>query len=138
MIIGHEITHGVGDQGRHIRANGNMNNWWGEVTASNFAERTKCMENQYSQLEFAGMQLNGKLTLGENIADNGVITLRRGSRTVKSTAEFKWDEGYSVWPNPENPNSEHARTIKCGGPYRWFIVLLVMVMKQVISMKVKL
>ena len=75
MIIGHEITHGFDDQGRHMGANGNMNNWWGEVTASNFAERTKCMENQYSQLEYAGMKLNGKLTLGENIADNGGIKI---------------------------------------------------------------
>jgi len=75
MIIGHEITHGFDDQGRHMGANGNMNNWWGDVTASNFAERTKCMENQYSQLEYAGMKLNGKLTLGENIADNGGIKI---------------------------------------------------------------
>merc|ERR1711962_1979413 len=52
-----------------------MNNWWGDITASNFAERTKCMENQYSQLEYAGMKLNGKLTLGENIADNGGIKI---------------------------------------------------------------
>ena len=51
--------------------------------------------------------------------DNGVITLGRGSETVNSTAELKCDEGYSVWTNPENPNGEHARTIKCGVNGEW-------------------
>ena len=75
MIIGHEITHGFDDQGRHMDANGNMENWWGNETEVNFAERKQCMEEQYGNLEFAGMKLNGKLTLGENIADNGGIKI---------------------------------------------------------------
>ena len=75
MIIGHEITHGFDDQGRHMGANGNMENWWGEETERNFATRSQCMEEQYGNLEFAGMKLNGKLTLGENIADNGGIKI---------------------------------------------------------------
>ena len=75
MIIGHEITHGFDDQGRHMDSNGNMENWWGRETEENFAERSQCMEKQYSELEFAGMKLNGRLTLGENIADNGGIKI---------------------------------------------------------------
>lgn len=75
MIIGHEITHGFDDQGRHMGADGNMNNWWGNKTSENFSERTQCMIEQYNQLIFAGTHLNGELTLGENIADNGGIKI---------------------------------------------------------------
>ena len=75
MIIGHEITHGFDDQGRHMDSNGNMENWWGKETEENFADRSQCMEKQYGELEFAGMKLNGRLTLGENIADNGGIKI---------------------------------------------------------------
>jgi len=75
MIIGHEITHGFDDQGRHMGADGNMKQWWEDITVSNFASRTQCMEQQYSNLRYAGMNLNGKLTLGENIADNGGIKI---------------------------------------------------------------
>ena len=75
MIIGHEITHGFDDQGRHMGADGNMDNWWGDETSQNFKNRSQCMIDQYSQLRFADMNLNGQLTLGENIADNGGIKI---------------------------------------------------------------
>ena len=75
MIIGHEITHGFDDQGRHMAANGSMHNWWGKTTETKFAEKSKCMIDQYSNLVFAGQHLNGQLTLGENIADNGGIKI---------------------------------------------------------------
>ena len=75
MIIGHEITHGFDDQGRHMGADGNMNNWWGNETTSKFGVKTKCMIEQYGNLTFAGEKLNGQLTLGENIADNGGIKI---------------------------------------------------------------
>ena len=75
MIIGHEITHGFDDQGRHMGADGNMKQWWEDITVENFAGRTQCMEEQYSKLRYAGMNLNGKLTLGENIADNGGVKI---------------------------------------------------------------
>ena len=85
MIIGHEITHGFDDQGRHMGANGNMENWWGAETERNFATRSQCMEEQYGSLEFAGMKLNGKLTLGENIADNGGIKI-----AYNAWVSWKW------------------------------------------------
>jgi predicted metalloendopeptidase len=75
MIIGHEITHGFDDQGRHMNADGNMKDWWGNETTEKFTERTQCMIDQYSNLTFADMKLNGRLTLGENIADNGGIKI---------------------------------------------------------------
>jgi len=89
MIIGHEITHGFDDQGRHMGANGNMENWWGAETERNFATRSQCMEEQYGSLEFAGMKLNGKLTLGENIADNGGIKIAYNAWKASTDAEVK-------------------------------------------------
>lgn len=62
-------------KGRHMGADGNMDNWWGEETAENFKNRSQCMIEQYSKLRFADMNLNGQLTLGENIADNGGIKI---------------------------------------------------------------
>ena len=75
MIIGHEITHGFDDQGRHMDADGNRNNWWGNSTSENFAEKTECMVDQYDKQTFMGMNLSGRLTLGENIADNGGVKI---------------------------------------------------------------
>ena len=75
MIIGHEITHGFDDQGRHMDADGNRKNWWGESTSQNFAESAECMVDQYDKQTFMGMNLSGRLTLGENIADNGGVKI---------------------------------------------------------------
>jgi len=75
MIIGHEITHGFDDQGRHMDADGNRKNWWGNSTSENFAENAECMIDQYDKQTFMGMNLSGRLTLGENIADNGGVKI---------------------------------------------------------------
>ena len=71
-IIGHEITHGYDDQGRQFDSNGNMNNWWTEKDKELFDARTKVIEEQFDQyVVLDSIHLNGKLTLGENIADLG-------------------------------------------------------------------
>lgn len=72
-VIGHEITHGFDDSGRQYDGTGNLQQWWTNASVTNFKERADCMTNQYSSytVEEAGKKLNGKLTLGENIADNG-------------------------------------------------------------------
>ncbi|XP_022344014.2 neprilysin-1-like [Crassostrea virginica] len=72
-VIGHEITHGFDDSGRQYDGHGNLKQWWSNASITNFKERADCMTNQYSSytVEEAGKKLNGKLTLGENIADNG-------------------------------------------------------------------
>lgn len=72
-VIGHEITHGFDDSGRQYDGAGNLKQWWSNASITNFKERADCMTNQYSgyTVEEAGKKLNGKLTLGENIADNG-------------------------------------------------------------------
>ncbi len=73
-VIGHEITHGFDDKGRLYDASGNLNDWWTESDASNFESRSAKLENLFNGFKYFDMNVNGKLTLGENIADLGGIT----------------------------------------------------------------
>ena len=75
-VIGHEITHGFDDQGRHYDAEGNLAEWWTEKDATEFKARAQKVVDQYSSYEvLPGVHVNGELTLGENIADLGGVTL---------------------------------------------------------------
>jgi len=72
VVIGHEITHGYDDQGRKYDADGNLNDWWTEADAKAFEARAQKVVDQYDAYEvLPGLHVNGKLTLGENIADLG-------------------------------------------------------------------
>ncbi len=72
VVIGHEITHGYDDQGRKYDADGNLNDWWTEADARAFEARAQKVVDQYNAYEaLPGLHVNGKLTLGENIADLG-------------------------------------------------------------------
>lgn len=76
MVVGHEITHGFDDQGSKFDVNGNLKSWWAPSVRSKFEKRTACVDKQYSSYEvLPGVKLNGKLTLGENIADIGGVKL---------------------------------------------------------------
>jgi len=71
-VIGHEMTHGYDDQGSRFGPTGNMENWWTDADAKNFAARTDKLVQQFNGYEaLPGVKVNGKLTLGENIADLG-------------------------------------------------------------------
>uniref|UniRef100_A0A0N4ZHP9 Neprilysin n=1 Tax=Parastrongyloides trichosuri TaxID=131310 RepID=A0A0N4ZHP9_PARTI len=74
-VIGHEITHGFDDQGSQYDKNGNLFNWWDNESFHGFQERKKCIIDQYNKFEVPGtnLKVNGKLTIGENIADNGGV-----------------------------------------------------------------
>ncbi len=72
VVIGHEITHGYDDQGRKFDANGNLNDWWSAADAAEFDARAQKVVDQYGAYEaLPGLKVNGRLTLGENIADLG-------------------------------------------------------------------
>jgi putative endopeptidase len=72
VVIGHEITHGYDDKGRQYDAEGNLNDWWTEKDAKEFDARAEKVVDQYGSYEaLPGLKVNGKLTLGENIADLG-------------------------------------------------------------------
>jgi endothelin-converting enzyme/putative endopeptidase len=74
--IGHELTHGFDDEGRQFDAAGNLKDWWTKDDAQQFTERASCMVKQYDAIEpVPGVHLNGKLTLGENLADLGGLWL---------------------------------------------------------------
>jgi putative endopeptidase len=76
MVIGHEFTHGFDDEGRQYDAQGNLKSWWTEAAEKNFNERAALVEAQYNQYKpLPDVAINGKLTLGENIADLGGIKM---------------------------------------------------------------
>ncbi|XP_055544636.1 neprilysin-4-like [Wyeomyia smithii] len=72
-ILGHELTHGFDNSGRHYDKNGNMERWWSNHSLQEYDDRADCFVDQYSgyYVKEAKQYLNGSLTLGENIADNG-------------------------------------------------------------------
>jgi endothelin-converting enzyme/putative endopeptidase len=72
-VIGHEITHGFDDQGSRFDENGNLNDWWSNNDKQKYKERTTIIQNQYNNFSIEGNNVNGKLTLGENIADIGGV-----------------------------------------------------------------
>jgi putative endopeptidase len=75
-IIGHELTHGFDDEGSQFDADGNLKNWWTEKDKQNFKSKTDIIVNQFnSYIAIDSMHVNGELTLGENIADLGGLTI---------------------------------------------------------------
>jgi putative endopeptidase len=75
-VIGHEISHGFDDQGAQYDGNGNLRDWWTAADHTNFAAKTKMLVNQYNGYSpLPGYNVNGELTLGENIADNSGLAI---------------------------------------------------------------
>jgi endothelin-converting enzyme/putative endopeptidase len=75
-VIGHELTHGFDDQGRQFDARGNLKDWWTPADAKSFEDRAQCLVDEYAGFTaIDDVKLNGKLTLGENTADNGGLRI---------------------------------------------------------------
>jgi putative endopeptidase len=103
MVVGHELTHGFDDEGSQFDDKGNLENWWTDQVNTQFKAKTGCVEQQYSQYEvLPGLKLNGKLTLGENIADNAGAklafiayrTMRKGAEEVTTAGGFTEDQQF--------------------------------------------
>jgi putative endopeptidase len=76
VVIGHEMTHGFDDQGRLFDKDGNMTSWWTDEDAAAFTAKAEILASQYDAVEILpGVQANGHLTLGENIADHGGVSI---------------------------------------------------------------
>jgi putative endopeptidase len=76
VVIGHELTHGFDDQGSKFDADGNLRNWWTDSDRAEFEKRTDCIADEYSSfVPLEDIHLNGRLTLGENAADNGGVQI---------------------------------------------------------------
>jgi endothelin-converting enzyme/putative endopeptidase len=72
LVIGHELTHGFDDEGRKFDAKGNLRDWWTAQDGEEFEKRATCIADEYSSFTVVDdLKLNGRLTLGENTADNG-------------------------------------------------------------------
>ena len=75
-VIGHELTHGFDDEGKKFDAKGNLADWWTPADTAAFEKKTDCLVNEYNQfVPVDDVHVNGKLTLGENTADNGGLVL---------------------------------------------------------------
>jgi putative endopeptidase len=97
MVIGHEMTHGFDDQGSQFDKDGNLKVWWTKDDEAKFKAKTKAIATQYDQFTVLGnLHVNGNLTLGENIADNGGLAI--AYEAFKNTDEGKSDkkiDGYT-------------------------------------------
>jgi putative endopeptidase len=75
-VVGHELTHGFDDEGRQFDADGNLKDWWQKEDETRFKKLADCTVNEYGSFSpVRGVELNGRLTLGENTADNGGLRL---------------------------------------------------------------
>ncbi len=123
MVMGHELTHGFDDEGRQYDEKGNLNPWWTEKTETAFNERTACLTKQYDDYSpLENLHVRGKLTLGENIADNGGIRLaysafkkasrQVGSQPVSFTQDQQFFLGFAqAWCSKIRPEVERSHLI---------------------------
>lgn len=96
-VIGHEMSHGFDDQGCQFDKNGNQNNWWTAADKANYDKRTKVLEEYFSNYEVQpGKKINGKLTLGENIGDNGGLNIAfRAMSNLMKTKKLPVIDGFT-------------------------------------------
>lgn len=96
-VIGHEMSHGFDDQGCQFDKNGNQNNWWTAADKANYDKRTKVLEEYFNNYEvLPGKKINGKLTLGENIGDNGGLNIAfRAFSNLMKTKKLPVIDGFT-------------------------------------------
>ncbi len=128
LVIGHELTHGFDDQGRKYDPQGNLRDWWTKEDGEEFEKRAACVANEYSNfVAVDDLKLNGKLTLGENTADNGgarvsLMALEHVIAEDKSGKESQKIDGYTpqqrfflgfgrVWCEKRRPEVARMRVL---------------------------
>jgi len=126
LVIGHELTHGFDDQGRKYDPNGNLRDWWTEQDGREFEKRVSCVADEYSNfVAVDDLKLNGRLTLGENTADNGgariaLMALEHMIADDKTGKEAQKIDGYTpeqrfflgfgrVWCEKRRPEYERMQ-----------------------------
>jgi putative endopeptidase len=123
-VIGHEMTHGFDDHGSQFDGHGNLVDWWTPADEAEFKRRTACIADEYSTFPAAGgLAVNGRLTLGENTADNGGLRIAylayEASRTGKTgrtldglTPEQRFFVGFAqVWCSNTTPEAERQHVL---------------------------
>ena len=98
VVIGHEMTHGFDDQGRQFDADGNMHDWWTASDAAGFNERADLYDRFFSAIEvLPGLNSNGRLTLGENLADHGGLQVAwYAYKNATSKKPLKAKDGFTA------------------------------------------
>ena len=121
MTIGHEITHGFDDEGSKFDAKGNLKSWWTDEDRKRFEAKAKKVEKQFNAYTVAdGVKVNGKLTLGENIADLGGLSIafdayqlhlaRTGRKNIDGlTPEQRFFIGFNLFER-ESVRPEYVKT----------------------------
>ncbi len=100
LFMGHEITHGFDDEGRQFDGHGNLEDWWTKEDGERFKQKAQCIVDEYAQFKVGDTHLNGKLTLGENTADNGGMQLAYSALLARAAQEGidlnkKSEDGYT-------------------------------------------
>jgi putative endopeptidase len=128
LVIGHELTHGFDDQGRKFDPQGNLHDWWTEQDGQEFEKRVSCVADEYSNfVAVDDLKLNGRLTLGENTADNGgarvaLMALEHMIADDKTGKEGQKIDGYTpeqrfflgfgrVWCEKRRPEIARTRVL---------------------------
>ncbi|MFY9950815.1 MAG: M13 family metallopeptidase, partial [Candidatus Sulfotelmatobacter sp.] len=128
LVIGHELTHGFDDQGRKFDPHGNLHDWWTAQDGKEFEQRVSCVANEYSNfVAVDDLKLNGRLTLGENTADNGgariaLMALEQMIADDRNGKEAQTIDGYTpeqrfflgfgrVWCEKRRPEIARARVL---------------------------
>ncbi len=137
LVIGHELTHGFDDQGRKFDPQGNLHDWWTPEDGKEFEKRVSCVADEYSSfVAVDDLKLNGRLTLGENTADNGgariaLMALERMIAEDKTGKEAQKIDGYTpeqrfflgfarVWCEKRRPEYERTQvTTNPHSPGKW-------------------
>jgi endothelin-converting enzyme/putative endopeptidase len=97
LVIGHELTHGFDDQGRKFDPQGNLHDWWTEQDGKEFEKRVSCVADEYSSfVAVDDVKLNGRLTLGENTADNGGARIALAALERMIAEDKTGKEGQSI------------------------------------------
>jgi endothelin-converting enzyme/putative endopeptidase len=132
-VIGHEMTHGFDDQGRKFDGNGNLRDWWTPQDGAEFEKRAACIANEYSGFTAVDdVHVNGKLTLGENTADNGGVRVAlmalhdvlqgKDEKIDGFTADQRFFLGYAqIWCENQTPQALRQQALTnphSPGPYR--------------------
>ncbi|MFY9908635.1 MAG: M13 family metallopeptidase [Candidatus Sulfotelmatobacter sp.] len=128
VVIGHELTHGFDDQGRKFDPQGNLHDWWTAEDGKEFEQRVSCVANEYSSfVAVDDLHINGRLTLGENTADNGgariaLMALEKMIAEDKTGKEGQTIDGYTpeqrfflgfgrVWCEKRRPEVSRMRVL---------------------------
>ena len=137
LVIGHELTHGFDDQGRKFDPQGNLRDWWTEEDGKEFEKRVSCVADEYSNfVAVDDLKIKGRLTLGENTADNGGARIalmalehmiaedktgKEGEKIDGYTPEQRYFLGFArVWCEKRRPEYERNQvTTNPHSPGHW-------------------